>query len=278
MHRDADHLIGQPFADREALVAVPEGHERLLAVHGDRVIDAGAHATGLQPLDERVALPDPDRVLVIDVGHAGPHKRRDNPSQLGVVAGRDRLAAGVVVGELGQLSEPDAGVDIGHAEVVAKDVVVVAHLHPVLTEQRHALGVLGIRGRDHAPLAGGHVLGRIEAEHAGSPGSALARADGGAVRLRGVLHDGQAAALGDVGDGDHIGRLAVQADRLNRAGPGGDGRLELVRIHREVVRSNVHEDGAGAGVQHRGRARDEGEGDCDDLVAGADSVPEEGEV
>ena len=74
----------------------------------------------------------------------GRTARRDDAAQLGVVAGRDRAASLVGAGQLRQLGEADGGGDIGHAEVVADDVVVVAHLHAVLAQQPDPLGQLAV--------------------------------------------------------------------------------------------------------------------------------------
>jgi len=184
----------------------------------------------------------------------------------------------VVARQLGQLCKADAGVDIGHAEVVAEHVVVVAHLHAVLAQQVNPFGERGVGGGDHAALTGGHVLGRIEAERAGTPRSAEAAVDRGAVRLRRVLDDLQAMAFGDLDDGRQIRGVAVQADRHDCPGARRDGGLDQRGIHVEAGLVDIDEDGARAGVQDRVGAGDEGERHGDDLIAGADAVAQQRQV
>ena len=89
--------------------------------------------------------------------------------------------------------------------------------------------------------------------------------------LRGVLDDDEAVPLRDLDERRHVGHEAVQVDRHDRLGPGRDRRLDLRRVHAEVVLADVHEHGRGPGSQDHADRRIEAERDRDDLVARADA-------
>ena len=142
-----------------------------------------------------------------DVGDPRADPRDDDAPQRVAVAGGNRRPSGVEGGELLELGQTDGGVDIGHAEVVAQHVVVVPHRHAMLPPQAGPVGQVGVRGRDHPPLAGRHVLGGVEAEHALAPGSGVSPVDGGTVALGRILDDRDAMPFGDLADGRHVGGL-----------------------------------------------------------------------
>ena len=95
IHRQREHLVGGRLGVREVAVAVAELGERLLQVHRDRVVDAGADALLGEVRLERGAIAVADRVHVVDVAAIGGCDGRDDAEsgeQL-VVALRPRRGA-----------------------------------------------------------------------------------------------------------------------------------------------------------------------------------------
>jgi hypothetical protein len=89
---------------------------------------------------------------------------------------------------------------------------------------------------------GAQVLARIEAEAAGVAEAAdRAVLVDRAVRLARVLDHLEPVALGDLEDGVHVGRVAVEMDRHDRLRLRRDLRLDLVDVHRERDRIDVDE-------------------------------------
>ncbi len=62
-----------------------------------------------------------------------------------VVAAGDRLAAGGVALELGELDEPDRGGEVGHPEVEAEHLELVARAHALVAVEPQPVGQLGRR-------------------------------------------------------------------------------------------------------------------------------------
>ena len=212
---DAASVTGQVRADA-ALEDVR------LAVDRDRVVDPGRDPGRRQARDDRVALrADVDRVLVEDVRPAGGRDRRLD-RQVGegrVVAGGDRAAARRVPLELVELAQADGRGDVGQAEVVAEDLVVVALAHALVPVEPDPVGQAVVVRGDEAALAGRHVLRAVQAERAVPEAADPAAPELGAVRLAGILHDRQAVAVGDGHDHVHVGRQAEQVDRADRPRP-----------------------------------------------------------
>src|SRR4051794_5980729 len=100
--------------------------------------------------------------------------------------------------------------DVGHAEVEAEALVVVAHAHAVRADQPGAVRDAVVVGGDYAPLARGDVLGRVKGEAAGAPGPGAPALLLGPVGLRGVLDNEQAMPGGYLFDAGHLSRVAVQ--------------------------------------------------------------------
>ncbi len=90
------------------------------------------------------------------------------------------------------------------------------------------------------------------------------------MRLAGILDQRQAVAVGDRPQRRHVGRPAVQVDRQDAGGPGGDGRLDLLGIDVVGGRIHVDEHRGGAGMVDGVDGGDEGVGHRDDLVTGPD--------
>ncbi len=91
-----------------------------MEVDGDRIVDAGADASGLEAVEDTVALGDSvdaehaDHVEVPDVliaGEASGRHDAGDTSKQGVVAGGSDAALGVPVVEAAQLGPQDRGLD-----------------------------------------------------------------------------------------------------------------------------------------------------------------------
>ncbi len=143
----------------------------------------------------------------------------------------------------------------------------VALAHALVAVQPDPVGEGVVVGRDEAAFAGRHVLGAVQAERAvpeaPDPAAAVLRA----VRLAGVLDDGEAVALRQLDERVHVGGQAEQVDRADGLRPGRDGRGHAVRVDVVGLGVDVHEDRRGAGVQDRGHRRVERVADGDDLIA-----------
>jgi hypothetical protein len=92
----------------------------------------------------------------------------------------------------------------------------------------------------------------------------------GAEALSGILDDRQAVPGGDGIDFVHIRRLAVEADRHDGAGPGGDRDFDLAGVDIAGVRFDIDEDRRGAEQGDDFGGGDEGERGGDDFVTRLD--------
>ena len=164
---------------------VAEAAVERLQVDGRQVRLAG-HAARLQCGHHGVAVDG--RVEPHDVDEPGAHvagrRRRgdrdavERSEQL-VVARGDRGARGEDLLEPLGLRQADGGRELVHAVVEAELVVLepVARVGAALVGERaQARGERGVVGRDHAALARGHLLVRVEREHRGRAGAADAPA------------------------------------------------------------------------------------------------------
>ncbi len=89
------------------------------------------------------------------------------------------------------------------------------------------------------------------------------------MSLARILEQRQLVSTGNREQRVHIGGLAVEMHRQERARARGDGSLRLHRVHGVGDRVNVHEDRAGANGADGFRRGDEGVRHGDDFVAGA---------
>ena len=173
---------------------------------------------------------------------------------------------------MAQLHKPNRAVHILHPPVEAEVFVDVALLLAMATddpaEPRHFVVV----GGDDPALAGGHVLGRVKAEAARTEGADAAALVLGAVRLGSVLHQRQLIVFADLGDLRHPRGVPEDVDRHHGLCVVGDGRFQLVRVHVQVERVDVHEHWRGAAGDDAGGCRDEAEGRGDHLIARANAV------
>ena len=249
-----------------------ETGQGLQAVARDRVVDAGSDSVLLgQGGGEAVAVLDADRVLVVDVDGPGGDVGGDDAAQLGVQERGVRLAPARPVRGLAQLDPADGGADVGHAVVEPDHLVRVAPLHALVAQQAHLALDPRVGGGDHAPLAAGHVLRRVEAERPELPEAAhAAPVQGSAVGLGGVLEDHEAVGLGDGQDLVHRSGVAVQVDRHDGAGAGRDRLLDRGGRQRVGAQVDVGEDGGGPRDGDGVGGGGEGEGGHDHLVARPD--------
>ena len=109
-------------------------------------------------------------------------------SQVGVEECRVLLPLRGPAEHLGELDAADGGVQVSHAGVEADDLVLVLLLHALVAQQPELVLDAGVRRRDHAALAGGHVLRRVQAEHGeGAEAADLFAVEACSVRLGCVL-------------------------------------------------------------------------------------------
>lgn len=137
----------------------------------------------------------------------------------------------------------------------------------VVSDHPRPLCDLGVVGGDHPPLAGGHVLCGVEAEDPGVPdGPGPLAVVLGAVGLAGVLYDHKAPLFGDLHDGVHVAREAVEVDHDYGLRLLGYCIFDPVGIDVVGLGVDVAEDGPSPLHQYAGGGGDEGEGGCDHLV------------
>ena len=138
----------------------------------------------------------------------------------------------------------------------------------------------GIAHRDGAAVARGHRLGRVEAEdrRVAELGDAHAVALG-LDGVRGVFDQREMVTIADVAEARHVGELAVEVHRDDRARARRDRRFDRARIDEPGARVDVGEHRHGAVKERRVRRGDEGHRRGDDLVARRDTerVQREGE-
>jgi hypothetical protein len=89
------------------------------------------------------------------------------------------------------LCQPNRRMEIGHAKVEAKHLVVIAPGHTVIAQQTALFSQLVVVRRDHAAFNGHHVFRGVEAEDAGAEAAGGPSPVSRANRLAGVLDDDQ---------------------------------------------------------------------------------------
>jgi hypothetical protein len=200
--------------------------------------------------------------------------------QLGGVGLRELAPRRVEALELGQLPQPERRLQVEHVVLPARlEHVVVRHAaaaeaipgvlaDAVEAQDAQPVGERGVVAHDHAALAGGDVLDRMEAED----GRVAARADldapvDGAQRVRRVLDDPEAVPHRQRPQRGHVGRLAGEVHRDQRARGGRDPARDVGGVDAQRLGVDVGEDRARtAQLDDVGRRRP-GEGRHDDLVA-----------
>ncbi len=148
-------------------------------------------------------------------------------------------------------------------------LVHVAFARAVVAQRPDLPGEPVVVGRHRARVAeGAEVLRGIEAERRGIAQRAHALASiPRAMGLRRVLEHRDAAALADLANRSHVGRLAIEVHRQDGARAPRDRALDALRV--DVVRRLVrfHGNGARSRVAHRKPGRDVGVGGHDHFVS-----------
>jgi hypothetical protein len=157
-------------------------------------------------------------------------------------------------------------------------VVEPAHVGraPLVALGVDALLVLGRTGGEHAALAGGQLLVRVEAERGGMAAAADRDPVGvdGAERLARVLDDRQPVPL----ERGYVRRIAEDVHRQQGFRAGGDGGGGGLRIEIESARVDVDEHRPRPLVEDRVRGRDERKRRRDHLIAVGDADGTQREV
>ena len=181
----------------------------------DRVVDARADAVLLaQGGGETIAVfGHADRVLVVDVRGTGGDVRDGDTSQVGIQEGGVVLTFARPRADLGELHPTDGRMDVGHAVVEAHNFVGVARLHALVAGELHAADDTGVGRGDHAALAAGHVLRRVEGEgREGAERADRAPVQGGTVCLGGVFKEHESMRVGNRLERLHGRGVAVKVD------------------------------------------------------------------
>ena len=228
-------------------------------------------------------LGDYDAVHPVDAsrpGHLDGKLQRVNRRQPASVLGADRPLTFHDLVHPAKLSHPERRLDVGEAEVVAELFVIEAllRLKGEVPERPDASGEIGVVGNDHPALAGGDELVGVEAEGAECPEAAAAAPTWrwafslgevlGAVRFGSVFDHGQLVPGRQLQHGIHVDRVPEDMHGHDRAGPIGDLRLYLQRIHAPGVGLAVDEYRHRAACDDGESARDDGRRRQYDLVLG----------
>ena len=169
--------------------------------------------------DELVAvLGDADRVLVVDVRRAVGDRRHDDALEV-ARRGTRRSAGG---------SSVQAPTLVSWTRPMAAWMSVIRLLRP-MTSLAYWRSMPWLRSSwtrrtisssaqdDHAALAGGHVLGRVEPEHRErAEGCRPGARPGRAVGLGRVLEEHHAVPLGDLAERGHVGGVAEEVHGHDR--------------------------------------------------------------
>src|SRR5439155_21778070 len=146
--------------------------QALVVEDGPWVVDARIDAPRAKMTKELVPARssrggDADRVLMEDVMPPGRFPRELEPlDATEPFAQHPRVLAARLrdVGEPRHLGDAQSGLQLGHAEVEARSLVVVSGPLPLVPQDTQRGGDAVVVGRDDSPLAGGDVLGGVERE------------------------------------------------------------------------------------------------------------------
>ena len=171
------------------------------------------------------------------------------------------------------LRQPDGALQLGHTivgrqEGIGSRAPTRLSRPALVAEEPHALRPVLSTGDRDAAVAGGHVLGLLQAKSGDvAPGAQVASLVAGHVCLAAVLDQREVVPLGDVDHGLHVAGVAKEVDDHDRCRAIRDLVLYVRRVH--VVRLvHVGENGDAVLVDdrhHRSAVRDRS---GDDLVAG----------
>ena len=160
----------------------------------------------------------------------GSHLRAARPGRAGqrrAIARRERPPPRRPAAQQRQPRGQDGRLQLVESRVDARLLMVIAIRLAAVSQPADALREPAIVGDDRAAIAKrAEILGGIEAECSSHPDRADGPAAGGRqMRLAAVLDDGEVVARGDALDRGHVGGLAVQVDRQDRARARSDRAL-----------------------------------------------------
>ena len=212
--------------------------ETWLQMQRHRIVNLRPDARLLQVLPQRIAPLRAEHVLVVDVPRAGTCRRRAHggaevrtPEAL-LVEGGVLRARGAPAIQVRQLHVEHRGLQLIDTEVAADERVVVLRFPAVHAQHGEPLGERRIVGDTRAGIAeGAEVLGREEgqaadiAETAGARAVRVRRAD----RLGGILDHLQGMGPGEWQQRLHVGQLAIEVHRHQRAHARVAGAVHQIR-------------------------------------------------
>ena len=222
----------------------------------------------------------------------GGRRQLDRELGEGLVVALPDLGATLEAGlHPGELMEAEGGLDVGHVVLEAghrRGVVAVPRVgeaSPGVVAQAvegvalDRLRERRARGGHHPALAGGHVLGDVEAERSHVPDdpdapAPVLRSD----RVGRVLDHHQVVSSRDVHDRVHVARTPVEMHRDDGPRAGRDGGLDALGIDEAGAAVAVGEHRYGSRMDDRVRGCHEGHRGGDHLRARADPGRDQAEV
>ncbi len=220
---------------------------------------------------QRIAPSTADHEQMPGVLFFADHFRQQDLRMTDAVAITSRHAAapGDVVIEVLQLHPQHRRLHFVEPRVEALELVAILHVGTVVAQRRDALRQHGVVGQHRTAVAEcAEVLRRKEtegrriAERAG-----LASVAHRAMRLRRVFDQQQLVPPGQRRQRRHVGQLAIQVHRHDRARAWSDRRLDAGWIQVETDRVGFHRHWHQPVLADRQKAGDEGIAGHDDLVA-----------
>src|SRR5215472_4313837 len=170
VNRQAEYLRGGALADAQSRRA---GDETTLigrlAMDRSGIVDCGSDPGGMQPLAQRIALSEPDHILVKDVGRVRLTNRdsEGQTCQTGIVTARYRLSLQIIRFEAFQLDAEDCCLDRVEAGIDSRPGTDIALTPTVLSNFTRSLGENRIVGHEDAAIPERpQILCRIKAEAA----------------------------------------------------------------------------------------------------------------
>ena len=286
MHRQAEHRLAEPFADREIPFPAAQPRERLLQMERLGVIDHDRDSSGLQGVHDLRAVPGVLRLhrIVAEAGEKAVRHRGGLEPVLQQLRVTLRRAVAVVhfLVEGAELRQKDRRLERVEPRVEPEaDVVVFERALSVNADRFEDLVHLRVVREHRAPVAVAAERLRGEKARCGKVPEAarLFPVDAAPEALRGVLHEHEAVLPADGGDAGEVGWQAEQVDgdhgpRLQL--PFGERLLDLpgqgIRVQIERVFIHVAENGSRARQAYDLRRSEKGEVRNEDRVPRADAL------
>ena len=232
MYRQGQHFECSLFGLGQAVVVPQVFDVKTLLVDGDRIIHFGTNAVFIEIGAQRIpfAARHADGVLVKHMRQAIGKVRDRDTFEVFAEEFCIGLALGVELVQFLELRQTNGGMQVGHAEVIAEFIVIVALTHSVLADDAALFVDDRVVGGDHAAFTRGDVFGRIEREGAGAKGTGFARLVPRAMTLAGVLDDGEPMFFSEAEDRIHVAGQTVEVNRHDGFGAGCDGSFDQVWV------------------------------------------------